>query len=318
MFYDDKLVLVTGGAGFVGSHFVEELLKKGARVRVPIHNRPLRVRHERIETISADLRNQDDCARACRGVDYVIHAAGAVSAAGVTVAGPMAAITTNLILTAQMLQAAWAEGAARFLLFSSSTGYPDADHPVNEDEFWSGPPHPSYFGYGWMRRYLEKMGEFVHERSATKVAIARPTATYGRYDDFNPATSHVIPALIRRAVARENPYIVWGSAGVVRDFLHVKDLINGSLLLLEKRCDCEPINIGYGEGVTIGHIVDLVLRAADHAKIKPVFDDTKPTTIPFRMADIAKARELLGFAPTVSIADGIRDTVEWYRNGLSL
>jgi len=311
-FYRDKLVLVSGGTGFVGSHFVEELLRQGARVRVPIHERPLRVQDDRVETMAADLTQQHDCLRVCRGVDCVVHAAGAVAAAAVTASNPMAAITANLTLTAEMLQASSSVNVDRFLLFSSSTGYPAADHPVKEEEFWSGPTHPTYFGYGWMRRYLERMGEFVHSKSDTKIAIVRPTAVYGRHDDFDPVTSHVVPALIRRAVAKEAPFVVWGSPDVVRDFLHITDLIRGSLLLLEKHAECDPVNIGYGDGVTVGQVVDIILRSAGHVDVEVQYDESKPTTIPFRMADISKAHKLLGFTPSLSIEDGLCDTVDWY------
>jgi GDP-L-fucose synthase len=318
VFFKDKLVLVTGGTGFVGSHFVEELVNLGARIRVPVHHRPSRVSHASIEVMHADLAVQEDCLAVCDGVDYVVHAAGAVSAAGITAgSNPMAAITTNLILTAQVLQAAWSKKVKRLLLFSSSTGYPAYEHPVREDEFWEGPTHPSYFGYGWMRRYLERMGEFVHTRSDTKIALVRPTAVYGRYDDFNPATSHVIPALIRRAVAKENPFVVWGSPGVVRDFLHITDLIKGSLLLLEKHAMCDPVNIGYGSAVTIGEIVDIVIEASGHSKAVVKFDESKPTTIPFRMADITKARTILGFKPAISLNDGLADVVKWFMSPMT-
>lgn len=314
MFFKDRHVLVTGAAGFVGTYFVEELLRRGARVRATVHHRPLGVAHENLEEVNADLTLQDDCRRVCRGVDCVVHAAGAVSAAGVT-AGDNAlnAIAVNLTLSAQMLQAAWTEKVNRFLLFSSSTGYPAFDHPVREEEFWLGDPHPSYFGYGWMRRYLERLGEFVQQRSSTQVAIVRPTAIYGERDDFDSRSSHVIPALIRRAVARENPYVVWGSGEVVRDFIHAHDLIVGSLLVLERHAICDPINIGSGSGVTLSQIVTAILSAAGHRNAHIQYDQSKPTTIPFRMADITKAKQLLGYEPTISLAEGIARTVEWYR-----
>jgi GDP-L-fucose synthase len=314
MFFKDKKVLVTGGTGFVGSHFVEELLHQGAQIRVPIHHNPLRINDSRIETMPADLSRMEDCRRVCQGMQYVVHAGGTVAAAAASSAGPMAAISTNLILQVQMLQAAWDEKVERFLLFSSSTGYPDIRRPIKEDEFWTGPTHPTYFGYGWMRRYCERLGEFVHSRGVTKVAIVRPSAIYGRYDNFDPKSGHVVPALIRRALAKEDPFVVWGHKDVVRDFLHVTDLIKGALLLLEKHCECDPVNIGYGEATTIGDIVNLVLKAAGHSNAKVVYDESKPTTIPFRMVDISKARSLLGFAPSVTLADGLRDTVEWYKN----
>ena len=170
----------------------------------------------------------------------------------------MAAITTNLVFTSQMLQASWQEGVERFLVFGSSTGYPAANHPIKEEEMWTGPTYPAYFGYGWMRRYLERISEFVVSKSPMKVALCRPSAVYGRYDNFDPVTSHVIPALIRRAVQKENPFVVWGTGDEVRDFLHITDLVRGCLLLLEKHATCDPVNIGYGQAVTIRQIIETI------------------------------------------------------------
>jgi len=312
MVFSGKSVLVTGGTGFVGTHFVQELLNRGAKVRVPVHKRPLIIKDRSIEIIYADLTSQEDCKIAVRGIDYVVHAAGAVSAAGTTAIEQMPAITTNLILTSQMLQAAWAGQIERFLLFSSSTAYPVADHPVNEEEMWSGPMHSSYFGYGWMRRYIERLGEFVTSKSNMKIALIRPTAVYGRWDNFDPITGHVIPALIRRALEKENPYIVWGSGDEVRDFLHITDLVNGCLLMMEKHATCDPVNIGYGKSVTIKEIVNIVLKTAgnDNAAVK--YDNNRPINIPIRMVDISKAKRLLGFEPRVSLEEGLEDTVKWY------
>src|SRR5262249_51802323 len=157
---------------------------------------------ERIELVRADLTRLEDCRAAARGVQYVFHAAGTVSGAGVPQTAIMAGITLNLVLTAQMLQAAWDTGVERILIFSSSAAYPPADHPVKEDELWSAPPYRDYFGYAWMRRYFERLAEFVASKSSMKVAVLRPTAVYGPRDNFNPATSHVIPALVRRAVEK--------------------------------------------------------------------------------------------------------------------
>ena len=234
MFYRDKKVLVTGGSGFVGTHLVQELLKQGAKIRVPVHNRPMIVNDENIEIIHSDLNVLEDCIKAAEGMDFVFHAAGTVGAAGVSKSGIMASITKNLVLNAYMLQAAWEAGVSRFLIYSSSTGYPAADHAVKEDEMWTGPVYPGYFGYGWMRRYLERLAEFVAANSNMKLAIVRPSAVYGRYDNFDPVGSHVIPSLIRRALAKENPYVVWGTGDEVRDFLHISRFCPGSLLMLEK------------------------------------------------------------------------------------
>ncbi|MBI5395913.1 MAG: NAD-dependent epimerase/dehydratase family protein [Verrucomicrobia bacterium] len=313
MFYHGKKVLVTGGAGFVGSHLVEELLRQGAQVRVSVHHRPFVSRDERIEVMPADLTRPEDCRAAAHGMQFVFHAAGAVGAAGVGASGVMSGITTNLTLTAQMLEAAWAEGVERFLLFGSSTGYPAADHPVKEEEMWAGPVHSAYLGYGWMRRYAEKLGEFVASSSPMKIALVRPTAVYGQRDNFDPKTSHVIPALIRRAIAKENPFVVWGTGNEVRDFLHVSDLARGCVMLLEKHATCDPVNIGYGRTVTIKEIVQIILKAAGHEGAELKFDTTKPSMIPVRSVDTSKARRVLGFEPRLTLEEGLADTVRWYR-----
>lgn len=181
---------------------------------------------------------------------------------------------------------------------------------------WSGPTHSSYFGYGWMRRYLERMGEFVHQKGGTRVVLVRPTATYGRHDEFDPVTSHVIPALIRKAVAKMTPFEVWGTGDEIRDFLHIDDLVRGCLLAADKLPTCEPVNIGYGKVSTIREIVGLILEAAGH-DATVVFDATKPTTIPVRMVDCSKAKALLGFEPNIPLKDGLADTVNWYREELA-
>ena len=312
MFYENATVLVTGGAGFIGSHFVDALLALGARVRTTIHRRPLYAAHPNLEAVRADLTRQEDCLAACENIDYAIHAAGSVGAAGVGPVGMMASITGNLVQTAQMLEAAWVCGVKRMLVFSSSTAYPPTEHPVREEEMWSGPPYPGYFGYGWMRRYIERLAEFTARNADMGVAICRPTAVYGPRDNFDPATSHVIPALIRRAVARENPFIVWGTGQELRDFLYVTDLIQGCLKLLEKKSDADPVNIGFGQSVSVCEVVNTVLKLAGHDRIKVIFDKTKPSALPVRLVSINKARHDIDFSPEISLQKGIELTVRWY------
>ncbi len=158
-----------------------------------------------------DLTNPDDCLRMLQGIEIVVNASGAVSAAGVDQVRHMEIIARNLITSVRLIQAAWVAGVERFLVLSSHTTYPAADYPIKEEEAWSGPPHPAYFSYSWMRRYVEKLGEFVHEKSKTKIALVRPTAVFGEYDNFEPASCHVVPALIVKAVSRMDPYQVWGT-----------------------------------------------------------------------------------------------------------
>ncbi|QWR77103.1 NAD-dependent epimerase/dehydratase family protein [Candidatus Magnetomonas plexicatena] len=317
MFYHNKIVLVTGGTGMVGLHIVEELLKAGARVRVPIHSRSLQIKHENIETLSADLMRPEDCLRVTEGVDYVVHAAGATAGAGVSALELMPLLLINTVLTSNMLEAAWRLKVKRFLVFSSSTGYPAFEHPVREDEMWLEPPHPSYMGYGWQRRYMEKLAEYVHDNSDTKIAIVRPTAVYGRWDNFSLKAGHVIPSLIARALENEDPFVVWGGGKECRDFLHISDFARGSLLVLEKHAVCDAINIGFGQSVTIEELVRVILDACGRSEVKIVFDSSKPTKIPYRAVSTEKAAALLGFKPQITLKEGIKDTVSWY-NGCAI
>ncbi len=309
MFYFEKKVLVTGGTGFIGSHLVEALLNKGASVRVPVHHRPLRAGKGKLEELPADLYSYQDCLKVVEGIDYIFHAAGAVGSAGISPSAQMELITQNGLLAGNILRAAWDANTERILMYGSSTGYPDLHHPVREEEMWDGSPHPAYLGYGWMRRYIEKMAEFVVTRSSLKVAIVRPTAVYGEWDD----SDHVIPSLIRRALSRENPFVLWGDGSEVRDFLHASDLATGSLLLLEHHAECDPVNIGYGATCTVADALDCILRSTGHTDCQIACDTSRPTTIPYRAVDTAKAFRLLGFSPSITLQEGIDRAVAYYR-----
>jgi GDP-L-fucose synthase len=317
MFYRDKRVLVTGGTGFIGTHIVRALLKAGARVHISVHKRPADPEARAVEAFPADLAKLDECRAAVRGVEYVIHAAGSVGAAGVKGYNMMESITKNLILTANVLQASWAEGVRKILIFGSSTGYPPCAHPVREEEMWRDEPYPAYTGYGWMRRYLEKLGEYVSGQSECKAVVIRPSAVYGPGDNFSEQTGHVIPALIRRAVSGENPFVVWGTGDEIRDFIHVRDFARACLLALAKCGDFDQINIGAGRGSTVREVVGLILKHAGRQDVQVVYDSSKPTTIPFRMVSIEKARRILDFEPQISLEEGIGETVRWYMSALA-
>lgn len=313
-FYLGKTVLVTGGTGFIGRHIVEQLLAQSAHVVVPVHERPLPEEFVGVDAVTADLTRPEDCLRVTRDVDCLFHAAGAVAGVGVSKDDLMPGLVTNLVLTARVLEAAWKNRVGRCLVFSSSTAYPALDHPVREDEMWSAPPDDAYFAYGWMRRYFEMLSAFVSRQSSVQVAIVRPTAVYGRHDDFDLATSHFVPALVRRAVERARPYEVWGTGDETRDLVHVSDLARGCLLTLEKRACADPINIGYGVPVSVREVVRIILDAADYRDADVVFNAARPGTIRSRIVDCTKAREELGFQPSRTLEDGLADTVRWYRH----
>lgn len=305
-FFQKKHVLVTGGTGFIGGHFVSQLLESGANVRATWHKKEPSIEKKGIDWIQADLLNQEDCSKVSQGIHFCIHAAGV--SAGVGGDGKLNAVSKNLVMTSQMITAAATASIRKMLIFSSSTGYPPLKEPVNEDIFYQDDPDPSYWGYGWMRRYFERLSEFANQLYPTEFLICRPTAVYGEHYNYNPHTSHVIPALIHRAFRKEDPFVVWGRPDVVRDFLHVKDLVRGCLLLLEHGTSVDPVNIGYGAGTTIEKLVDLVLQAVGHSPVIR-FDEGKPTSIPYRVANIDKARNQLGFEPRIPIDEGVQGMV---------
>ena len=218
MFYKDKKVVVTGGSGFVGSNFLLELLERGADITTHTHIRPMEIEDDRIRVVeNIDLFKLDDCVKLLEGADYVIHCGGYITNPS-EVRTNVQVLLHNINSTANVLEAAAKCGLKGYLDINSSTGYPDRRYPITEDEYWDEEPHESYFGYGWMRRYREKLMEFVSGFSDLKIALGRGTAMYGPHDNFNPKTCHVIPALINRVLSGEDPFVVWGTADVVRDF----------------------------------------------------------------------------------------------------
>tara|TARA_R110002012_G_scaffold100670_2_gene239420 strand:- start:19553 stop:20506 length:954 start_codon:yes stop_codon:yes gene_type:complete len=314
-FYKGKTVVVTGGSGFIGTHYLQALVAKGAKVRTHTHESPLQYHDDSIEVFeNIDLTNLNDVLKLTKGADYVIHSGGKIAHPS-TVPTDVQISMQNIMVLGNVLDASQRNGVKRFLDLNSSTGYPDLRYPLTEDEFWTGEPFSKYFGYGWMRRYREKLMEHVSKFSDMEIALTRGTAIYGPNDNFNPKTCHVVPALIKRVLDDENPFIVWGTSDVVRDFLYVKDVVNAALLVLEKGESMRPYNIGSGEAITVGDIVDAVLKATGKTP-EVMWDETKPTTIPFRMVSTERIKDELGFVPEYTFEQGIKETVKWYKENL--
>ena len=315
MFYKDKRVVVTGGSGFVGTHYLEELLNRGAIVKTHIHERPLQIKDNRIEVVkNIDLQNIDDSMKLIDGADYVIHSAGNIANPKLVPTDFQIALNQITLIT-NVLEASYKCSVKGFVDINSSTGYPDRRYPITEDEYWDDEPYISYYGYGWMRRYREKVMEHTSHLTDMKIGIARGTAIFGPYDNFNLKTCHVIPALIKRVLSGENPLIVWGSPDVVRDFLYVKDVVKGALLVLENGESMRPYNLGYGSTITIGEIVDTILKVTGKTP-KVEWDNSKPTTIPFRACSTDRIQKELGFKPTHTFKQGIGKTINWYLKNL--
>jgi GDP-L-fucose synthase len=310
MNYQDKTIVVTGGSGMIGTHMIKELLKRGADVRTHIHKSPLKIDDDRIEILyDIDLTNIDDCIELIDGADYVIHLAGMIANPKYVPTDFQITLNQITCLT-NVIDACQRCGVEKFIDLNSGTGYPLKDYPLKEEEYWDDEPYISYYGYGWMRRYREKVLEHCSHFSDMEIYISRTTAVFGPHDNFDLETSHVIPALIKRSLKGENPFVVWGTPDVVRDFIYVEDVINGMLLIMDKGNPMEPYNLGSGESITIGRLVESVLTAGD-LKLNVEWDSTKPTTIPFKLADISKITEL-GFVPKYTFEQGIKKTIEWY------
>ena len=314
----NKKVVVTGGSGFIGTHFIPELTNRGASVRTHIHKKPLQIDSrlllegdiEVLEDIN--LKNIGDCKKLISGADYVVHLAGDIANPKYVPTDFQVTLNQISVFT-NVLEASHKCGVEKFFDLNSGTGYPLRNYPVTEDEFWDDEPYISYYGYGWMRRYREKVMEHCFHISDMGIQLCRATAIFGPNDNFDLETCHVVPALIKRVLSDENPFIAWGSPDVVRDFLYVKDVVNGALLVLEKGESMRPYNLGSGIKITIGDVVNSILKATNRNP-KVVYDESKPTTIPFKLASIERIKNELGFQPNYTFESGILETVSWYSN----
>jgi GDP-L-fucose synthase len=310
-FFEGKKVVVTGGSGFLGSNYVEALAKRGADVYTHTHLRGMQTTPSNVTVVgNIDLTNIDECCDLVKDADYVVHSGGNIAHPS-TVPTDIQVSIQNINTLGNVLDACARTGVKKFLNLNSSTGYPDKRYPITEDEYWDEEPFRSYYGYGWMRRYCEKLMEHVSKFSNLDIMLARGTAIFGPYDNFDTKTCHVVPALIARILSDENPFVVWGSPDVVRDFLYVEDVVNAALLVLEKGVPMRPYNVGSGEAITVGQIVNAIITSTGKNP-EVVWDNSKPTTIPFRLASTERITNELGFKQEFTFQEGIDKTVKWY------
>ncbi len=312
--YKSKNVLVTGGAGFMGANLISRLLDEGANVRATLFKREPVIKDERIDYLECDLTLLENCYQATKDIDYIFMCAANTSGAKVMATTPMVHLTPNIVMNVQMLEAAYAAGVEKFLFLSSNTVYPLTDFPVKEDDV-TNQFYKSYHIVAWMKRFTEIVCDMYANRieKPMKTIVVRPGNLYGPYDKFDWEKSKVIPALMRRAIEKHDPFVVWGDGRDLKDFLYIDDFIDGMLLAMENIDSYEPINIASGIPVTIRDVLNEILIAADYQDASVEYDASKPTMIPKRMIDISMAEQKLGFSPTVSLEEGIRKTVEWYR-----
>ncbi len=306
-FYKGKKVLVTGGTGLIGRPLVEMLVTAGAEVSVVSLDDPSRApagcRFKR-----ADLRAFDQCLDACRDVEIVFQLAGVKGSPAMTAQQPASFFVPTIMFSINMMEAARQVGVERFL-FASSVGVYAPAEVFHEDDVWKTFPSPNDRFAGWAKRMGELQADAYRiQYGWDKVSIVRPANVYGPYDNFNPANAMVIPSLIARAVSGERPLTVWGDGSPIRDFIHARDVARGMMVVVEQGFN-QPVNLGSGSGVSIREIAETV---AGLVGVELVWDTTKPSGDAKRLMSTARA-EALGFRPQISLAEGIGETLGWYR-----
>ena len=312
----DSKVLVTGGAGFVGVNLIERLLSMGANVRATLHRKDEVILEDGIDYVVCDLTKMENCKEVVDGMDYVFMCAANTAGAGVIRSNPLVHITPNVVMNSQMLEAAYFAKVKKFVWLSSNAVYPSLDNrPMREEAMLIGDPHEAYFGAGWMKRYTEILCRFYSEKlnPPMTTVVVRPSNIYGKYDDFEFETSHVMAALIRKVIERHNPIEVWGTGDDIRDWIYIDDFIDAVILATEKINTYNPLNIACGRGYSIKHALKTIMEVDGYTDAKVVFNSSKPSTIPVRLLDTIKAERVLGFKVKTELEEGIRKTIKWYK-----
>lgn len=311
--YKNKNVLVTGGTGLVGSHIVEQLLKQGSNVRITEHRRK-NFFGDSVEVIKGDLVNFDFCKQAVGGMDYVFHAAAESGGLGKHLNNPLSTFFPNLIMNTNLLEAARQENVERYEFTSNNSVYPTSDESMTEDRGSEGEPFP--IGFASIKRMGELQAKLYAENTNMKIAITRGGNCYGEHDKYGLETSHAIPALIRKAVEKQNPFVVWGDGTQIRDYIHAEDLAKGILLALEKHAVADPINLGTGIGTSTKDIVHLICEIAGYENPNIHFDTSKLAGQKIKLVDLTKCREKLGFTAKISLREGLERSIKWYKDNV--
>ena len=316
-FWRGKRVVVTGGSGFIGSHVTERLLPLCGSVVVPTR-RPGTPRHlksvgDAVRLARGDLRDPGVAGAAFRGADVVLALAGAVGGIEHNSARHGSLFRDNMSVGLATLEAARRCGVARVLAVSSACVYPRAcSIPTPEGEGWMDRPEPTNEGYGWSKRMLEYLALAYAREFDMSIAVARPYNAYGPRDNFDPVSSHVIPALVVKAFdPRGDDLTVWGSGAQSRSFLYVTDLADGLLRICERAADPEPTNLGADEETPIGEIARVIAELAGTGKTVR-FDPARPEGQPRRRCDTARLEAAFAYRARVPLRDGLRATIRYF------
>lgn len=303
-FFSDKKVVVTGGNGFLGKNVILELKKAGAKnIFVP-------------EYPEYDLRERKTCAKICYGADFIIHLAAKVGGIGLNREKPGELFYDNAIMGIELIEAARKAGVEKAVIIGTICAYPKfTPIPFREENLWNGYPEETNAPYGLAKKMLLVQSQAYRDQYGFNSIFILPVNLYGPGDNFNPKSSHVIPALIKKVYdakeAGQDHIEVWGTGKASREFLYVRDAARAIVLALEKYNKSEPVNLGAGFEITIKQLILLICKLMNY-KGKIIWDKSKPDGQPRRMLDTSKAKREFGFKAKTSFEAGLRETIDWY------
>lgn len=305
-FWTDTRVVVTGGAGFLGSFVVEQLRAKGCRdIVVPRSADYDLVQMDAVTQLYADAKP-----------DLVIHLAARVGGIGANQANPGRFFYDNLMMGTQLIEVGRRVGLRKFVALGTICAYPKfAPIPFQEDDIWSGYPEETNAPYGLAKKMMLAQSQAYRQQYGFNSIVLFPVNLYGPRDNFDLNTSHVIPALIRKfGEAKESSRAqveLWGDGSPSREFLYVEDAAEGILLAAEHYNDSLPVNLGTGEEVAIRDLANIIAKEIGFAG-SITWDTTKPNGQPRRCLDVTRAKQLFGFQARHRLSEGLKKTVQWY------
>lgn len=300
--------MVTGGAGFLGSFLCEQLRRRGmseANLFIP--------RVERYDlTREADVEAAYEAARP----DVVIHLAAEVGGIGANRANPGRFFYANMAMGLHTIEAARRRGVRKFVQVGTICAYPKfTPVPFKEDDLWNGYPEETNAPYGVAKKALLVMCQAYRQQYGMNAIYLLPVNLYGPQDNFDPQSSHVIPALIRKCIeardAGADKIVCWGDGSPTREFLYVEDAAEGIALAVEKYDDPAPVNLGNGREIPIRDLTTTIARLTRFTG-RIEWDTTQPNGQPRRCLDTSRARERFGFVARTPFEEGLKQTIEWY------
>lgn len=315
-----RKVLICGATGFIGRNIAEALSRNEAYEVVGTYFKSDPPVIEGVRMTGVDLTDRNAVDRLVCGMDIIIQAAAATSGAKDIIHKPYYHVTDNALMNSLIFRAAFEQHVSHVVFFSCTVMYPSGDVPLKETDFDANKEiYPSYFGVGWTKVYIEKMCEFYSRVGDTKYTVLRHSNIYGPFDKFDLERSHVFGATMTKVMRapKGGSIQVWGSGEEARDLLYVDDLASFVLLAIGKQqAKFELCNVGCGEAVAIKDLIKRII-ACSGKKLKVEHDLSKPTLKTSLCLDTAKARKVFGWAPRVSLEEGIRKTMAWYDANVS-